>query len=116
MFDRIRALLHRLHDLTAVDDFTQTDLDDLGLTRPQLRALIAIPAGVADRATRMAAIFGVPQTALQDHRADYIDILETCQHCGESRSCARKLAQGSLTQAAEAGFCPNAATYTGLAA
>ena len=36
MFDRIRALIHRLHEMQEVNALSDRDLDDLGMTRDQV--------------------------------------------------------------------------------
>lgn len=112
MLTRIRALLDRWHELNAVDELDDRDLDDLGLTRSQLRELVAIPADVPARVARMAALFGIPETALQENRADYLGLLGTCQHCRDARTCTRKFETGAIASPAQANFCPNAAIYS----
>lgn len=115
MFTRIRTLLDRWHELTAVDELDERELDDLGLTRGQLRELVAIPADVPARVARMAELFGIPESALQESRADYLELLGTCQHCRDARTCTRKFETGAMAGPAQAGFCPNAEIYSARA-
>lgn len=111
MFDRIRALLDRWHDLQSIDALSDRDLDDLGMSRAQLAEFISIPADVPDRIARMAAVFGIPQAALQANRADYLELLGTCHTCADRAACALALHKGDIKSPADAAFCPNAKIY-----
>lgn len=116
MFDRIRALIDRWHDLRSIDTLSDRELDDLGLSRAQLAEFISIPADVPDRIARMAAVFGVPEAELQANRADYLELLGTCHHCAASAACAHALHHGDIRSPADATFCPNAKLYADRAA
>lgn len=111
MFDRIRALLDRWHDLKSVDALSDRDLDDLGMSRSQLAEFISIPADVPDRIARMAAVFGIPEAELQANRADYLELLGSCHHCKDKASCSLALHKGEIRTPADATFCPNAGLY-----
>lgn len=108
---RLRALIDRWHELTAVDDLAEHELQDIGLSRSQLRDLVAIPADVPARVARMAAIFGIPDAAWEENRASYLDLIGTCQHCRDAKTCACTFETGTLSTPAQAAFCPNAPRY-----
>ncbi|ESW60198.1 MAG: hypothetical protein Q27BPR15_13260 [Rhodobacter sp. CACIA14H1] len=111
MLDRIRALLDRWHQLKTVEQLTDRDLDDLGMTRAQIQAFVTMPADVPDRVARMAALFGIPEADLKANHADYLELLGTCAHCTERTACARLL-HTSGARAQEATFCPNTPIYS----
>lgn len=116
MFERIKALMHRWHDLHEVDALTDRELEDLGMTRDQMRALVTMPADVPDRVLAMAAIFGLsPDEVKRDH-AVWLDVLECCGHCQDRGACALVLERGELSRPRDCGFCANAGEFTLLAA
>lgn len=111
MLNQIRRFLDRLDQLKQVEALSDHDLNDLGMTRAQVIAFAFMPADVPDRVTAMAAIFGIPTTALKANRADYLELLGTCADCRQRSKCARLLQDTSLASPAEAAFCPNAPLY-----
>jgi hypothetical protein len=115
MFDRIKALLQRWQEVKEIEALTDRDLDDLGMSRDQIRAFAAMPRDVADRVSAMGAIFGIPAAELRRDHAQWLDLLETCGHCGDRGACAVALAQGDLTHPRDCGFCPNRAAFAALA-
>ena len=115
MFDRIRSLIHRLHEVSEADALTDRDLDDLGINRDQLLAFLRMPQDITERVTAMAAIFGVPQEDLKRNYPQWIDMLSTCGHCADRGACAKLLAKGSEARPAEATFCGNRGTFADLA-
>lgn len=112
MLTRIRALIDRWQELASLDDLTERDLNDLGMTRAQVKAFVTMPPEVPDRVARMAAIFGVPEDELKASPADYLALLGTCRTCRDRTTCARKFDSGAITSPAQASFCPNADIYT----
>lgn len=114
MFDRIRALLAHLHDVSEVNALSDRDLDDLGMSRDQVLAFLRMPQDVTERVTAMGAIFGIPEAALKRDHAQWVDLLTTCGHCADRGRCASLLARGK--DKAEATFCPNGPSFDDLAA
>lgn len=115
MFDRIRTLIHRLHEVTEADALSDRDLDDLGLSRDQLLAFLRMPQDITERVTAMAAIFGVPEADLKHDHPQWIDLLTTCGHCADRGACRKVLDKGTAARAEEAGFCGNRAVFADLA-
>ena len=58
MFDRIRALIQHLHEVAEVNSLSDRDLDDLGMTRSQVRDFLNMPRDITERVTAMGRIFG----------------------------------------------------------
>jgi hypothetical protein len=114
MFDRIRALIHRLHEVEEVNALTDRDLDDLGMSRAQVLDFLNMPTDIADRVTAMGAIFGIPVTHLKRDHAQWLDLLTTCGHCADRSACTRLLAMGDMVDPARADFCGNRATFADL--
>jgi hypothetical protein len=107
MFDRIKTLLQRWHEIQEVNALTEYDLHDLGLSRDQLRAFVQMPHDVHERLTAMAALFGVPEDDLRRDHGHWIEMLTSCGHCTDRRACSELLARGRLDSTEEARFCPN---------
>jgi len=114
MFDRIRALLHRLHEVNEVDSLTDRDLADLGMSRSQLREFLRMPHDISERVTAMGAIFGVPEAALRRDHGEWVELLTTCGHCTERRTCARVLSLGPEVDPASVDFCGNSEVFATL--
>lgn len=107
MFDRIKTLLQRWHEIQEVEALTEYDLHDLGLSRSQLRAFVQMPHDVHERLTAMAALFAIPEDELQRNHAQWIEMLTICGHCTDRRACSELLARGKLAGPGDAAFCPN---------
>jgi hypothetical protein len=116
MFDRIRALIHRLHDVQEVNALSDRDFDDLGMSREQVLGFLRMPSDIADRVTAMGKIFGVPEVELKRDHAQWVDLLTLCGHCTDRAACGRVLAKGAAAQPSEAQFCVNRGTFADLAA
>lgn len=114
MFDRIRTLIKRLHDVTDVNALSDRDLADLGISRDQLFDFLRMPQDIASRVTAMAAIFGVPEDQLKRNYPQWVDLLTTCGHCSDRSACARVLDQGIDADPAEASFCGNRSVFAHL--
>jgi hypothetical protein len=114
MFDRIRSLIHRLHEVTEADALSDRDLTDLGINRDQLLAFLRMPQDITERVTAMAAIFGVPQAELKRNYPQWIDILTTCGHCSDRTACRKVLDKGSAARPEEAPFCGNREVFADL--
>lgn len=114
MFDRIRALLHRLNEVREVSALTDRDLHDLGLSREQVLQFLEMPDDISDRVTAMGAIFGVPLADLKRDHAQWIDLLTTCGHCADRAACSQVLGSAH-PQPADCGFCGNRQSFADLA-
>ena len=116
MFDRIKTLLHRWHDLAEVSALSDRDLDDLGMTRDQVERFVRMPADVPDRVAAMGEIFGISAEELKRDHNTWLDLLQTCGTCHERGACAHVLERGALSRPQDCGFCPNAAAFTAAVA
>ena len=111
MFERIKMLLHRWHDLAEVSALSERDLDDLGMSRAQVEAFVRMPHDVPDRVAAMAQIFGLtPEQIETDHPA-YIDLLYTCGQCKTRAACRSVLDRGAEARPLDAAFCLNKAAF-----
>lgn len=115
MFDRIRALLARLHQVEEVQSLSDRDLDDLGMTRDQVLDFLRMPTDITQRVTAMATIFGVPEAELRGHHAQWVELLSTCGHCESRGACAKVLALADMADPARVDFCGNARAFNDLA-
>lgn len=116
MFGRIKTMMERWGALKEVDQLSDHELDDLGMSREQLRAFIQMPQDVGDRVRHMGAIFGLSPEELQMNHEQWIEILSTCGGCKHRAECSHVLAKGKDAQPEECGFCLNAETFTAEAA
>ncbi|WP_343080941.1 DUF6455 family protein [Ostreiculturibacter nitratireducens] len=112
MFERFKQHLRALHE---VDALSQRDLDEIGMSKGDLRAVLTTGPEVLARMEKMAALHGLSHRALTENRSDYVGFVAECRHCGAVRTCEKALANASVT-AAETAFCPNAAAYDAMAA
>ena len=112
MFDRIRTLIHRLHEVKEVSALTDRDLADIGLSRDQMIDFLAMPRDINKRVTAMGAIFGVPPADLKRDHGLWLDLLTTCGHCTDRAACSQALDQGALP--ADCGFCGNRTAFADL--
>lgn len=115
MFDRIRALLARLHQVEEVQALTDRDLEDLGMTRGQVLDFLRMPTDITQRVTAMAAIFGVPEAELRRDHAQWVDLLSTCGHCASRGACSKVLELADMADPARVDFCGNATVFADLA-
>ncbi len=115
MFNRIKALLNRWHDIQEIEALTDRDLDDLGMSRDQVRAFVQMPHDVAERVTAMGRIFGIPEIDLKRDHAQWVELLSVCGHCADRGACGLVLDKGDLSRPADAGFCPNRGSFAALA-
>ena len=115
MFDRIKALVAQWHDLKEIDALTDRDLDDLGMTRDQVRRFSRMPADIAGRVAHMATIFGLSDDDLHKDHAAYLEMLELCGTCTDRTACDRVRALGDQATPAICGFCRNADSFASAA-
>ena len=115
MFDRIRRLIDRLHEVQEVASLTYRDLADLGMSRDQVLAFLHTPRDIGERVTAMGAIFGLAEAELKRDHALWVALLDTCGHCTDRAACARLPGGAGPAAPAEAGFCANRDTFGDLA-
>lgn len=94
---------------------SESDLNDIDLSRDELLSVVAAPEAVLQRQTAMAARFGLNEGEMNKHRHDMVVAVVACTHCGSTRECGRYLA-GQAGSEAAADFCPNAGLYNVIAA
>ena len=116
MFERIRALMDRLHEVQEVAALSDRELDDLGMTREQILGFLKMPQDIAERVTAMGRIFGIPEVELKRDHAQWVDLLTVCGHCADRAACSHVLAKGLMAKPSEATFCGNRAIFGDLAA
>lgn len=116
MFERIKMLLHRWHDLAEVSALSDRELDDLGMTRDQVERFVRMPADVPSRVAAMGEIFGLSATDLQRDHFAWVELLETCSTCRDRGACALVLERGELSRPQDCGFCLNAPVFEATAA
>lgn len=116
MFERIKSLMERWHDIKEIDALSERDLDDLGMSRDQVQAFARMPRDISDRVKHMAAIFGLSDAELQVNHEGYLEILSTCGSCRDRAKCSHLLARGADASPLEADFCLNAETFAAQAA
>lgn len=115
MFDRIKTLLARWHEIREVEALSDRDIADLGLTRDQLAHFVRMPADVEERVTHMAAVFGLSEDEVKASHAQWVELLEVCSGCTDRATCSHVLAKGAAAQPSDCGFCLNRATFDTLA-
>jgi uncharacterized protein YjiS (DUF1127 family) len=115
MFERIKALMERWHDVKEINELSERDLDDLGMSREQVQAFARMPRDITERVKHMAAIFGLSDAELQVNHDAYLEILSTCGNCRDRTKCAHLLAQGADASPLEAEFCLNFDTFNARA-
>ena len=116
MFNRIRALIDRLHEVQEVNSLSDRELDDLGLSREQVLGFLKMPHDISERVTAMGKIFGVSEVDLKRDHGQWVDLLTVCGHCSDRAACTRLLARGAAAQPSEADFCGNRTTFGTLTA
>jgi hypothetical protein len=115
MFDRLTALLDRSRTLRELCAMGERDLDDIGVSRGELEAVVTAPPQVTERMLAMAARHGVGQHELAGHNSDFAGMIESCRSC-ESLGACRGFLADPAADPARAVFCPNHATYDALCA
>lgn len=112
MLDRVRTLIHRLKEVSEVNNLSERDLHDLGISRAQLLKFLDMPRDINDRVKAMAAIFGIPETTLKADQGQWLDLLTTCGQCSDQQACSHALDRGA--DPSECGFCGNHQVFAGL--
>lgn len=116
MFDRIRTLIGRLHEVQEVNSLSDRDLDDLGMSREQVLGFLRMPRDISERVVAMGKIFGVSEVELKRDHGQWVDLLTVCGHCADRAACGHVLAKGTAAKSSEAHFCGNRATFGALSA
>lgn len=111
MFERIKALMDRWHDIKEINALTDRDLEDLGMSRDQVNAFARMPRDISDRVRHMAAVFGLSDAELQSNHEDYLGLLTTCGACRSRGQCAHVLAKGTEARPEEVDFCGNVPAF-----
>ncbi|HLQ19000.1 MAG TPA: DUF6455 family protein [Tabrizicola sp.] len=115
MFERIRALIDRLHEIQEVNSLSDRDLSDLGMTREQVLAFLKMPGDITERVSAMGRIFGLSDAQLKHDHALWVELLNTCGHCSDRSACSRLLARGQDAHSSEASFCGNRGAFADIA-
>lgn len=116
MFERIRNLIDRLHEVHEVNALSDRDLDDLGMSRDQVLGFLKMPRDISERVTAMGQIFGVSEVELKRDHAQWVDLLTVCGHCADRAACAHVLAKGTAAVPSDAQFCGNRTSFADIAA
>jgi hypothetical protein len=114
MFNRLKSAVRRHRDLHIIEALSPRELDDIGLSRPALRAVVSADDQVIGRQQEMATRHGLTVDMLQDHRPDLAQAIGRCADCGATGQCARYLASDAPASDS-ASFCPNHDLYDRLA-
>lgn len=111
MFQPLKRTLQRWREAQAADALSDRELDDLGLTRSQMKHFLTMPADVPDRVLAMGQVFGLSEGAIKRDHTAWTDMVETCALCKDRAACALVLSKGELANPRDAGFCPNHAFF-----
>ena len=112
--DRLDAWRERRELRRELAQVTPKEMDDLGLSQAEFRALALMPTEQVARLEEMARINGLDPARLEGDRALRIAVGLTCARCGKQRRCRQAIDDGAF--ASETSFCPNVETYRMLAA
>lgn len=115
MFDRIRSLIDRLHEVHEVNSLSDRDLDDLGMSREQLLGFLRMPRDISERVKAMGEIFGISEVDLKRDHNQWVELLTVCGHCSDRAACSHLLAKGAQAQPSEAVFCGNRSAFSSIA-
>jgi hypothetical protein len=111
-----QAIRRKIRDENRLATMEARDIADFGLTPNELAGIVDLPADVADRMDRMAAVFNVSPDAPGRDRGREIDMIRTCGTCSRRKRCAKELFGSTRPDAGRcAEFCPNADEYRRLA-
>lgn len=111
--EHIHAVHERNRELHEIGGLDDRSIEELGLTRDELREVVTTASEVSERMTAMARRHGIDLDMLDRYRHDYVHLLDTCAHCHATGQCAEFLADESQGPLA-ASFCPNHADYIAL--
>ncbi len=107
-----QELLARWQAVSEIDALSERDLDELGLSRSQARALARTPPTVTDRVARMTSVYGLTAGDMQRDVPGYRDLVAACATCGCAATCRDMLQEAARLSPDDVAFCPNAAVYS----
>ncbi|MCL7466149.1 DUF6455 family protein [Phaeovulum sp. NW3] len=114
MFERIKKWQEKTRDLAEIRMISDVDLNDMGVSRNELRSIVGFGAEVDTRQMAMAERHGLDSYCLRRHPQDLIASNKACAECGHVEECASYLAS-DVPAEASARFCPNYELYQQLA-
>ena len=115
MLQQFKDMIERRRLSREIETLSPSELDEVGVSRAELRALVATPGYVTARQTEMAHRHGITDAVLQEHRHDLVTAVVRCRNCAATDECAHFLADpGARGEGAT--FCPNHDLYRDLAA
>ena len=83
-------------------------VNELHLTRGEMRKIANMPAEQVERMEAMAGLFDVNVDSLRAS-GEQVEVARRCAYCGENGACKSALAKGASAE--DMAFCPNASTY-----
>ena len=83
-------------------------VNELHLTRGEMRKIANMPAEQVERMEAMAGLFDVNVNSLRVS-GEQVEVARRCAYCGENGACKSALANGASAE--DMTFCPNASTY-----
>lgn len=99
-------------ELQEIDQLRPEELDDLGLSKEELKLLVQAPEKVTERQLAMAAKFGLTADDFSRNRHDYAWAVAACEDCGSIKQCRHYLESDMAADQSE--FCPNHDLYKSL--
>jgi hypothetical protein len=112
MLEKFRQFVKHYRELQEIDQLGPEELDDLGLTRDELKLLVQAPEKVTERQMAMAAKFGLTADDFSRNRHDYAWAIAACEDCRAVKQCRHYLASDMTAEQSD--FCPNHALYRSL--
>ncbi len=94
-----------------VDALSERDLNELGLSRDEVRAFARTSPEVTARVARMASVFGLEAADIQRDIPGYRDLVASCATCGRAGECRDRLQDAAHLTPDDVDFCPNAPAY-----
>lgn len=110
----LKDMRERRRAVREVDTLSPRDLEEVGLTRGELRELVQTPGEIITRQMEMAFRHGLTDRDFAKHRHDYAAMVLICRDCRSVDTCRHFLAAPNAPLT-EATFCPNAESYRDLA-
>lgn len=108
MFAKITAMFERWEQRREIEDLSDREVADMGLSRDDLMDFMHIPPDSAERLAAMAALLGMSPAMLHASYGEYLERLYDCGHCRDRKVCAGVLAQGQAVTPGDVPYCRNA--------
>lgn len=102
----LKTFRDRTRSTREIDSLGDNVLADLGISRAGLQKLSSTSQVVMRRFAAMSTRQGVEPADIKGDLQDFSVLVERCKNCGETRACAKFLADSSVG-ADQAAFCPN---------